>query len=157
MASTQHLTDETIVKEILDAPIGHVVTVLSNYFDCKIKLDLIEQNTPKPGSEFERKVTITMNGIPVVRAAIRFDKKILPENVLTQLLQKKRIVGTILNLNGIPNERKTVFLERNKKRIVRKYQIKFDKHVFFEVTEEIRLDFLAHIRKTFDRNSQIAN
>ncbi len=57
MTCTQFETNDLLIKEILDAPLGHMVSVLEHHLCCKIKLDLIEQNTLKPGSKFERKIT----------------------------------------------------------------------------------------------------
>jgi len=149
MLSTQFEIKDSLIKEILDAPLGHVVTVLENHLNCKIKLDLIEQNTSKPGSEFERKITITANNLPLIKAVIKFDRKILPKHIVSQLLQKRNLVGTILSLNDIPNKKDIIFLVEEEKKITRVYQIKYDQSIFFEVSEEIRLDYIDVIKKEF--------
>jgi len=149
MLSTQFEIKDSLIKEILDAPLGHVVTVLENHLNCKIKLDLIEQNTSKPGSEFERKITITANNLPLIKAVIKFDRKILPKHIVAQLLQKRNLVGTILSLNDIPNKKDIIFLVEEEKKITRVYQIKYDQSIFFEVSEEIRLDYIDVIKKEF--------
>ena len=149
MLSRQFETNDLLIKDILDAPLGHVVNVLGNHLDCKIKLDLIEQNTPKPGSLFERKITITGNNLPLIKAVIKFDKKTLPQHIVDQLLQKRKLVGTILNLNNIPNKKDIIFLIEKEKKITRAYQIKYDESVFFEIYEEIRLDYIDTIQKEF--------
>ena len=146
MLTTQFEANDYLIKEILDAPLGCVVTTLENHLNCNIKLDLVEQNTSKPGSKFERKITITANNLPVIKAVIKFDKKILPKHILSQLLQKRTLVGTILNLNDIPNKKDIIFLKVEKAKITRVYQIKYDQIVFFEVSEEIRLDYIDAIR-----------
>ena len=146
MLTTQFEANDYLIKEILDAPLGCVVTTLENHLNCNIKLDLVEQNTSKPGSKFERKITITANNLPVIKAVIKFDKKILPKHILNQLLQKRTLVGTILNLNDIPNKKDIIFLKVEKAKITRVYQIKYDQIVFFEVSEEIRLDYIDAIR-----------
>jgi hypothetical protein len=48
--------NDIFLKKILDAPLGQVVTVLGENLNCKICIDLIEQNTPKPGTKFEKKL-----------------------------------------------------------------------------------------------------
>ncbi len=149
MLSTQFEIKDSLIKEILDAPLGHVVTVLENHLNCKIKLDLIEQNTSKPGSEFERKITISANNLPLIKAVIKFDRKILPKHIVAQLLQKRNLVGTILSLNDIPNKKDIIFLVEEEKKITRVYQIKYDQSIFFEVSEEIRLDYIDVIKKEF--------
>jgi chorismate-pyruvate lyase len=149
MLSGQFETSDLLVNEILDAPLGHVINVLENHLHCKIKMDLIEQNTPKPGSLFERKIIITGNNLPLIKAVIKFDSKTLPQHVVDQLLQKRKLVGTILNLNKIPNEKDIIFLMRKEKKINRVYQIKCDELVFFEVSEEIRLDYIEQSKKAF--------
>ena len=155
MLSTQFETKNSLIKKILDAPLGHVITVLGNCLNCKIKLDLIEQNTSKPGSEFERKITITANNLPLIKAVIKFDRKILPKHIVSQLLQKRNLIGTILSLNNIPNKKDILSLVEEEKKITRVYQIKYDQIVLFEVSEEIRLDYIDVIRKEFEIKNNI--
>ena len=109
MLTRQFEVNNDLIKDILDAPLGHVVTVLESNLDCNIKLDLIEQNTSKPDSKFERKIMITANNLPLIKAVIKFDRKILPKHIVNQLLQKKNLVGTILDLNDIPNKKDIIF------------------------------------------------
>ncbi len=149
MLSTKFDTRDLSIQEILDAPLGHVITVLENYLNCKIKLDLIEQNTSKPGSIFERKITITANHFPLIKAIIKFDKKILPKRIVEQLLQKRQFIGTIMNLNEIPNKKDIISLKVEKKKIIRVYQIKYDENTYFEISEEIRLDYIDSIKNEF--------
>ena len=157
MLFTQFETKDSLVKEILDAPLGYVVTVLRNRLNCKIKLDLIEQNTSKPGSEFERKITITANNLPLIKAVIKFDKKTLPKHIISQLLQKRNLVGTILSLNDIPNKKYTISLVEEEKKINRVYQIKYDQITLFEISEEIRLDYIDVIQKEFEIKDNISD
>ncbi|MBC8502054.1 MAG: hypothetical protein H8D35_02875 [Nitrosopumilus sp.] len=154
MACTQFETKDLLIKEILDAPLGHMVSVLEHHLCCKIKLDLIEQNTLKPGSKFERKITITGNNFPLIKAVITFDRKTLPQSIVKQLLQKTNLIGTILNLNDIPNKKDVIFLKIEKEKIVRVYQIKYGKRIFFEVFEEIRLDYIDAVRKEFETSKK---
>jgi len=65
------------------------------------------------------------------------------------LLQKRRKIGTILELNGIPNKKNIVFLTRDQKRLFRIYEIKNDGKVWLEISEEINLDYLYSIQREF--------
>ncbi len=149
MPITQVESHNDLLKKILNASLGEVVTVLVENLNCKIYLDLIEQNTPKPGTEFERKITVSAEGLPLIRAVIKFDRKTLPAFIMNDLLQKRRKIGTILELNGIPNEKNIVFLTCDQKRLFRIYEIKNDGKVWFEISEEINLDYLYSIQREF--------
>lgn len=149
MLSTKFQTNDSLVRDILDAPLGQVVTTLGNYPNCTTKLDLIEQNTPKPGTEFERKITVTVNDLPLIKAIIKFDKKTLPKYMVNQLLQKRILVGTILNLNNIPNKKNLISIKEKDQKLSRVYQIKHGENVFFEISEEIQLDTISVISKDF--------
>lgn len=146
MLARQFEINNDLIKKILDAPLGNVVTVLESNLDCNIKLDLIEQTTSKPDSKFERKIMITANNLPLIKAVIKFDRKILPKHIVNQLLQKRNLVGTILDLNDIPNKKDIIFLKVEKTKITRIYQIQYDQITFFEVSEEIRLDYIDSIQ-----------
>ena len=149
MSITQFKPHNDLLKKILNASLGEVVTVLVENLNCKIYLDLIEQNTPKPGTEFERKITVSAGGLPLIRAVIKFDRKTLPPFIVKDLLQKRRKIGTILELNGIPNKKNIVFLTRDQKMLFRIYEIKNDGKVWFEISEEINLDYLYSIQREF--------
>jgi len=149
MSITQVESHNDLLKKILNASLGEVVTVLLENLNCKIYLDLIEQNTPKPGTEFERKITVSAEGLPVIRAVIKFDRKTLPAFIMNDLLQKRRKIGTILELNDIPNEKNIVFLTHDQKRLFRIYEIKNDGKVWFEISEEINLNYLYSIQREF--------
>jgi hypothetical protein len=141
--------DDSFLKKILEAPLGQVVTVLGENLNCKVSLDLIEQNTPKPGTEFERKIVVSAEGLPLIRAVIKFDRNVLPPSILNDLLQKRSLVGTILNRNKIKNKKNVISLDldSNGKKILRVYEIRDKDCVFFVVSEEIMLDHLDIIRK----------
>jgi len=149
MSKAQVESHYDLLKKILNASLGEVVTVLVENLNCKIYLDLIEQNTPKPGTEFERKITVSAEGFPIIRAVIKFDRKTLPPFIMNDLLQKRRKVGTILELNGIPNEKNIVFRTLDQKRLFRIYEIKNDGKVWFEISEEINLEYLYSIQREF--------
>jgi hypothetical protein len=149
MSITQIKLQNDLLQKILNAPLGEVVTVLGESLNCKISLDLIEQNTPKPGTKFERKITISAGELPLIRAVIKFDRNILPPFIVKDLLQKQKKIGTILQIHGIQNEKNIVFLRQDEKRIFRIYEIKDKDKVLFEISEEIRLDHLSSIQNEF--------
>ena len=158
--STILTAKNSLLKEILDAPLGNVVTILERHLNYKIEIDLIEQNISKLGARFTRKISITANNLPVIKATIKFDKNILPPQIMSQLLQKTSLVGDILKQNNIPNEKKIISLVVKNDKIVRIYQIKFQEKILFEVSEVIRLDWINEFRmvevqdKINDKNFQ---
>lgn len=151
MSVSQFKIDDIFLKKILDAPLGQVVTVLGENLNCRINLDLIEQNTPKPGTKFERKIVVSADGLPLIRAIIKFDRNVLPHTIVNDLLQKRSLVGTILNRNNIKNKKNVISLnlDSDGKKIHRVYEIRDNDSVLFEISEEIRLDHLDIIRKKY--------
>jgi len=73
-----------------------VVIVLGENLNCKICIDLIEQNTPKSGTKFQRKIVVSADGLPIIRAIIKFDRNQLPDLVVNELLQKRSLVEQFL-------------------------------------------------------------
>lgn len=140
-------SSQSLINEILDAPLGHVDKVLGTGFNCKIDLDLIEQYSSKPGSEFIRKIIVTANNLPLIKAVIKFDKTTLPKHVVSQLLQKRNLIGMILSLNNIPNKKNIISLQEDENKIIRVYQIIYDQIILFEVSEEIRMDYIELVWK----------
>ncbi len=134
---------DPLLKRILDAPVGHVESTLKMALECDVHLDIIEQNQIS-GTNFVRKVTITANELPVILAIVNFDSKILPSNVLAELLRKKDGIGTILTQNHIKSIRKIISVDYDEKqqKVTRRYQIITDNTVWFEISEEIRLDYI---------------
>ena len=133
---------EDLLNKILDAPVGQVVTVLGEVLNCSIKLQVIEQNTVSP-NQFVRNISITVQGFPVIKANVKFDSTILPELIMTELLKKKRGIGTILNVNNIKATRKILSLNQNENSASREYQIIHNGIVWFTIIEEIRLGNLS--------------
>ena len=135
---------DPLLKSILDAAVGQVESTLSKVLECNVYLDIIEQNQLS-GTNFVRKITITVKDLPVIRAIAKFDSKILPEQIMTELLRRKEGIGTILTRNKIKADREVVSLDfkRNGKEVIRKYQIVSNKLVWFEILEEIRLDYIT--------------
>jgi len=135
---------DPLLKSILDASVGQVESTLSKVLECNVDLDIIEQNQLS-GTNFVRKITITVKDLPVIRAVAKFDSKILPEQIMTELLRRKEGIGTILTRNKIKAEREIVSLDfkQNGKEVIRKYRIVSNKSVWFEILEEIRLDYIT--------------
>ena len=133
---------EDLLNKILDAPVGQVVTVLGEVLNCNIKLQVIEQNTISP-NQFVRNISITAQEFPVIKANVKFDSTILPELIMTDLLKKKRGIGTILNMNNIKATRKILSLNQDENSASREYQIIHNDIVWFTIIEEIRLGNLG--------------
>jgi len=135
---------EDLLNKILDAPVGKVITVLEEVLKCNIKLEVIEQNAVSP-NQFVRKVSITAQELPVIKANVKFDSTILPEFIMADLLKKKQGVGDILNANNINATRNIISLNRNQdeNKVSREYEIIHNEIVWFTILEEIRLDNLG--------------
>ena len=135
---------EDLLNKILDAPVGQVITVLGEILNCNINLEVIEQNAITP-HQFVRKIAIIANELPVIKAYVEFDPTVLPEFIMSDLLKKKRGVGTILNINNIKATRNVISFHRNTDEglVLRKYEIIHDGIVWFTILEEIRLDNLG--------------
>lgn len=135
---------EDLLNKVLDAPVGHVVTVLREILDCNINLEVIEQSTIAP-NQFVRKVSIIAQGLPVIKANVKFNSTVLPEFMMSELLKKKQGVGDILNANNIDATRNILSLNRNsdKNKVSREYEIIHNGIVWFTIIEEIRLDNLG--------------
>jgi len=132
---------DDLIKRILDAPVGQVVNVLGESLNCIVALNVVEQNAITP-HQFVRKITIDANGLPVIKALVKFDSSVLPEAILDELLKKKRGVGTILNLNNIKATRNIVSLNHSSDGniISREYEIIKNGIVWFKIFEEINLN-----------------
>ena len=135
---------DPLFQSILDAPVGQVESTLKEIFDCNIHLNIIEQ-TQISGTNFVRKVTITVNEIPIILAIVNFDSKILPSNVISELLRKRDGIGTILTRNHVKAKRRIISVDYDDKleKVTRKYQIIIDDSIWFEIIEEIRLDYIT--------------
>jgi len=133
-----------LFQSILDAPVGQVESTLKEIFDCNIHLNIIEQNQIS-GTNFVRKVTIAVNEIPIILAIVNFDSEILPSNVISDLLRKRDGIGTILTRNHVKAKRRIISVDYDDKleKVTRKYQIIIDNSIWFEIIEEIRLDYIT--------------
>jgi len=140
---------DPLLQSILDAPVGQVESTLKEALECDVHLDIIEQNQISE-TNFVRKVTITANDLPVILAIVNFDSKNLPANVISEVLQKKDGIGTILTRNNIKTKRKIISIDYDDKleKVTRKYQIIIDNTVWFEIIEEIRLDYITSCKNS---------
>lgn len=137
------LNHDPLLQKILDAPVGKVENTIREVLNCNVHLDIIEQNQ-ELDSNFVRKITITAKDFPVVRATVNFNSNVIPGKIVEELLRKKEGIGTILTKNKIKTERKVISLnfENDNKKVIRKYQIVTENTVWFEISEEIRLDLV---------------
>jgi len=144
-----NISSKVLLNRILDAPVGQVVTVLGETLNCNIKLEVIEQSSVAP-NQFVRKVSITAQGFPVIKANVKFDSTVLPEFIMSELLEKKHGIGTILNSNNIHPTRNVISLNYNsdESKVSREYEIIHNGVVWFNILEEIRLGHLGS-----DKNS----
>ena len=131
-----------MLNKILDAPVGQVEMILGEALNCKIKLQVIEQNKNSSG-QFVRNISITVEEFPVIKANVKFDSTVLPELIVTELLKKKRGIGTILNMNNIKATRKMLSLNQNENSALREYEIIHNQIVWFTIIEEIKLGSLG--------------
>ena len=140
---------DPLLQSILDAPVGQVESTLKEALECDVHLDIIEQNQISL-TNFVRKITITANELPVILAIVNFDSKILPSNVTSELLRKRDGIGTILTRNHVKAERRIISVDYddNREKVTRKYQIIIDNTVWFEIIEEIRLDYITSCKNS---------
>ena len=131
-----------LLNKILDAPVGQVITVLGEVLNCNIKLRVVEQNKNFSG-QFVRNILISAQEFPVIKANAKFDSTVLPEVIVTDLLKKKRGIGTILNMNNIKATRKMLSLNQSENSALREYQIIHNEIVWFTIIEEIKLGSLG--------------
>ncbi len=134
------MSTENLLNKLLAAPVGQVVDVLNEILNKNVSLQIIEQNTTSP-HKFERKVTMSSNELPVIKAQVKFDSSILPKFIFDELLKKKQGIGTILTQNNINATRKVISLNHNpdENKATREYEIINDGSVWFTILEEISL------------------
>ena len=138
------MSTENLLEKILAVPVGKVVDVLEEILNSDIKLQIIEQNTVSP-HKFERKVTISSDELPVIKAHAKFDSTVLPEFILDELLKKKQGIGSILIQNNISATRKVISMNHHSdgNKATREYEIIVNGTVWFTILEEIRLENLG--------------
>ena len=132
-----------LAKTLLDAPVGHLEQTIEEILKLPVRLDVTEQNLIS-GTTYNRKIVIAFGQVPIVRATVRFDSKHIPKLIMTELLQKKEGIGNILRKHNITVQRNTleVNVEPDGKKLTRDYEIWYNNLIWFDITEEIRLDLL---------------
>lgn len=108
-----------------------------------VSFNVIEQ-TPMDQTEYLRKIIISADQFPIVSATVRFDSKAIPQHILAELLRKKEGIGTILQKHRVVAHRRAIVItiSTDGKKITRNYEIVQDSLVWFQISEEIRLDLL---------------
>lgn len=134
---------DQVAKTLLDAPVGHVEQTISTIIKKSVYLKIVEQNSVS-GTKYVRKVVIGHDQFPILRAVAKFDSKNLPPIIMIGLLQKEESIGSILRKNKIVAQRAlaAINFDSNKKMVTRDYEIIVNGSVWFQISEEIRLDFL---------------
>jgi chorismate-pyruvate lyase len=130
---------DSFVNSLLNVPVGQIEKFLKDNLQGETHLEVIEQNCTS-GTNFVRKIVITVNNFPVIRATVSFDAKKLAEPLLSELLGKKDGIGVILTRNKIAARRNIISLEPDSDGIIkRNYEIIDNNTVLFYVSEEILL------------------
>ncbi len=108
-----------------------------------VSFNVIEQ-TPIGKTEYLRKIIISADQFPIVAATVRFDSKVIPQYILTELLKKKEGIGTILQKHQVIAHRRSIVItvSTDGKKITRDYEIMQEGSVWFQISEEMRLDLL---------------
>ncbi len=134
---------EQIGRTLLEAPVGYVEQTISDIIKKPVYLKVVEQNSVS-GTKYVRKVVIGYDSFPILRAFVTFDSKNIPKPIMNALLQKKESIGKILRNNKVFAQRRPMAIEvkPEKNTVTREYEILCNGLVWFQVSEEIRLDFL---------------
>src|SRR5574341_553867 len=103
------LTPDLLARTLLDAPIGHVEQTLVEIRKKPVRVDVVEQNSTH-GTRYVRKVIISASQFPIVSAVVKFDSRNLPKSVMSELLEKKAGIGSILRKNNISVRRNAVLI-----------------------------------------------
>lgn len=127
----------------MNTPIGHVEQTVADILKRNVSFNVIEQ-TPIGQTEYLRKIIISADQFPIVSATVRFDSKTIPQYILAELLRKKEGIGTILQKHHAVAYRRAIIItvSTDGKKITRDYEIVQDSSVWFQISEEIRLDLL---------------
>ena len=138
------MSGEYVLNKILSAPVGKVVDVLCEILNEDVELHVIEQNAISP-NKFERKVVISSNKLPVIKALAKFDSAILPKFIFDELLKKKNGIGAILTQNNINATRKEISMNHDleENTVSREYEIINDGSAWFTIFEKIHLGNLG--------------
>ena len=138
------MSAENLLNKVLSAPVGKVADVLCEILNEDVKLKIIEQNAISP-NKFERKVVISSNDLPVIKAQAKFDSTVLPKSIFDELLKKKQGIGAILIQNSINATRKEISMNHDldENTVSREYEIINNGSVWFTIFEKIHLGNLG--------------
>jgi len=129
---------DSFVDDLLNVPVGHIEAFLKQKLKGEVQLQVVEQNRIS-GTNFVRKIVITVNNLPVICATVSFDSSNLSEPILSELLRKNEGIGSILTQNKISVQRNVILLESAIGTIKRNYEIINNNTVLFHVSEEMLL------------------
>lgn len=133
---------DSLVNSLLNVPVGQIEAFLKQKLQGEVHLEVIEQNRTS-GTNFVRKIVITANNLPVIRATVSFDSSKLSESILSELLRKNEGIGAILTRNKITARRNVISLESGSDgTIKRNYEIVDNNSILFRVSEEVLLENL---------------
>jgi chorismate-pyruvate lyase len=134
---------DQMAKTLLDGPVGHMEQTISMIIKKPVYLKVVEQNSVS-GTNYVRKVIIGHNQFPLLRAIVKFDSENLPQEIMSGLLQKKESIGNILRKNNLSAQRRmlSIDFDPHRRMVTRDYEILHNDLVWFQISEEIRLDFL---------------
>lgn len=135
---------DLLSKALLDAPVGYVEQTVSEILKKPVQFRVIEQH-PISETKYIRKIVISFEQFPIILATVKFDSKILPKQIMSELLLKKEGIGKILYKHKINVQRKmgNIEISPDVKKITRDYEIIHDERIWFQIYEEIRLDHLS--------------
>src|SRR3989338_3607045 len=124
---------DSFVDDLLNVSVGHIEAFLKQKLKGEVQLQVVEQNSIS-GTNFVRKIVITVNNLPVIRATVSFDSSNLSEPILSELLRKNEGIGSILTQNKISVQRNVILLESAIGTIKRNYEIINNNTVLFHVS-----------------------
>lgn len=135
---------DLLSKALLDAPVGYVEQTVSEILKKPVQFRVIEQH-PISETEYIRKIAISSEQFPIILATVKFDSKTLPKQIMSDLLLKKEGIGKILYKHKIKVQRRmgSVEITLDMKKITRNYEIVHDDLIWFQIYEEMRLDYLS--------------
>ena len=135
---------DLLAKTLLDAPVGDVEQTVTSILKKSTHFQVIEQH-PIYKTEHIRKISISYEQLPIILATVKFDSKVLPRHIMSEILAKKEGIGNILKKYQIVAHRKMIRTEItiDGKKITRDYEILNDDTVWFQIHEEMMLDHLS--------------
>lgn len=135
---------DLLSKALLDTPVGHVEQTVSEILKKPVQFRVIEQH-PISETKYIRKIVISFEQFPIILATVKFDSKVLPNHIMSELVAKKEGIGNMLKKYQIIAHRKMIRTEitLDGKKITRDYEVLNDDIMWFQIHEEMRLDHLS--------------